>query len=503
MACSRAGAPPVTTITPDTASPHLASGRWVRILATTDFHGALEPRRDSRGVERGGAATLAAEIRRARDECRAPGCTAVLLDGGDEFQGTPASNLAFGRPVVTLFNRLGRTAAALGNHDFDWSQDTLRARMREARYPILGANVTDATGGDIAWIPDDTVITVGRLRVGIVGIATVQTPTTTKPANVADLRFVDPVPVVNRSAKALRARGAQVVVVVAHAGAFCSQTPTPSCDGEIVDLALGLTERVDAIVSGHTHAPVATVINNIPIVQARSHGSALGVLDVSLEGLSPKIELRDVLPGQIAPDPGIDSLVRSVMEPLRAIVNRPIATVSEPMRDLALGNFMADAFRVAGGGDVAIMNRGGVRGALDSGTVTYGELFEIAPFANMLVRLTMTGAGVRAWIEKALGQRQIVARLSGIIVTYDSTRAPGRRIVSLTMTDGTPIVDSQTYRFVYSDFLHANGDGLQATEGIQRVEELGIVDIDALIDYVRRVSPVRPPRDERLIARTP
>ena len=503
MACARGATPAVTTIVPDTASPHLASGRWVRILATNDFHGTLEPRRDSRGVSRGGAATLAAEIRRARDECRAPRCTALLLDGGDEFQGTPASNLAFGRPVVTLFNRLGRTAAALGNHEFDWGQDTLRVRMREARYPILGANVTDATGRDVAWIPDDTVVTVGRLKIGIVGIATVQTPTTTKPSNVADLRFVDPIPVVNRSAKAMRARGAQLVVVVAHAGAFCSQTPTPSCDGEIVDLAQGLTERVDAIVSGHTHSPVTTVINGIPIVQARSHGSALGVLDVSLEGSAPRIELRDVLPDQIAPDPGIDSLVRSVMEPLRAIVNRPIATLAEPMRELVLGNFMADAYRAAGGGDVAVMNRGGVRGALDSGTVTYGELFELAPFGNMLVRLTMTGAGLRAWLEKALGQRSIVARLSGVVVTYDSTRAPGRRIISLTQTDGQPIVDTQSYRFIYSDFLHANGDGLQATEGVQRVEELGIVDIDALIEYVRRGSPVRAPRDERVIPRTP
>ena len=503
MACARGPAPAVTTVLPDTASPHLARGRWVRILATNDFHGTLEPRRDSRGVSRGGAATLAAEIRKARSECHAPGCVAILLDGGDQFQGTPASNLAFGRPVVTLFNRLGRTAAALGNHEFDWGQDTLRARMRDARYPILGANVTDATGRDIAWIPDDTIVSVGRLRVGIVGVATVQTPTTTKPANVADLRFVDPIPVVNRSAKAMRARGAQLVVVVAHAGAFCLQTPTPSCDGEIIELARGLTEKVDAIVSGHTHSPVTTVVNGIPIVQARSHGSALGVLDLSLDGADPLIELRDVLPDRIAPDPAVDSLVRSVMEPLRPIVNRPIATLAEPMRELVLGNFMADAYRAAGGGDVAVMNRGGVRGALDSGTVTYGELFEIAPFANMLVRLTMTGAGLRAWLEKVLGQRQIVARLSGIIVTYDSTRAPGRRIISLTHTDGRPIVDTQTYRFVYSDFLHANGDGLQATEGVQRVEELGIVDIDALIEYVRRGSPVQAPHDTRVIARTP
>src|SRR5688572_27739818 len=268
------------------ASPHLASGRWVRILATNDFHGAFEPRRDSRGVLRGGAAYLAAEIARARSECRAPQCTAVLLDGGDQFQGSPASNMGYGRPVVTLFNRLGRAAAALGNHEFDWGQDTLRARMREAAYPILGANVTDASGKDIAWIPDDTVVSVGGLRVGIVGIATVVTPTTTRPSNVSDLRFVDPIPVVNRSARAMRARGAQFVVVVAHSGAFCATEPAPSCNGEIIDLARGVS-GVDAIVSGHTHSPVSTVVNGVPIVQARSHGSAVGVMDVSLSGAAP------------------------------------------------------------------------------------------------------------------------------------------------------------------------------------------------------------------------
>ena len=499
VACSSA-APVATAPTPSAASPHLASGRWLRILATNDFHGALEPRRDSRGVLRGGAATLAAEIARARAECHAPGCVAVLLDGGDEFQGTPASNLGYGRPVVTVFNRLGRTAAALGNHEFDWGQDTLRARMREARYPILGANVTDAAGKDVAWIPDDTIVTAGSLRVGIVGVATVYTPTTTKPSNVADLRFVDPIPIVNRSAKALRARGAQVVVVVAHAGAFCDAEP-PACRGEIVDLARGLTERVDAIVSGHTHSPVTTVVNGVPIVQARSHGSALGVLDVSLSGAAPVVALRDVLPDRIAPDPAIDSLVRAVVTPLQAIVNRPLATVAEPMSDGILGNFMADAYRTAGGGDVSVMNRGGVRAPLDSGTVTYGELFEVAPFGNMLVRLTITGAGLRAWLEKAVGQPQLRARLSGIVVTYDSTRAPGSRIVSVAMSDGRPLVDTESYRFVYSDFLHANGDGLQATEGVQRVEELGIVDIDALTEYVRQRSPVRAPRDERVILR--
>jgi 2',3'-cyclic-nucleotide 2'-phosphodiesterase (5'-nucleotidase family) len=422
------------------------------------------------------------------------------LDGGDEFQGTPASNLAFGRPVVMLFNRLGRAAAALGNHEFDWGQDTLRARMRDADYPILGANVTDTSGADVPWIPDHTIVTTGGVRVGVIGIATVQTPTTTRPSNVSDLRFIDPIPVVDRNARLLRQQGAQLVVVVAHAGAFCNGQP-PTCEGEIVNLARGVTEKIDAIVSGHTHSAVSAVINGIPIVQSRSHGTALGVLDVSLSGAAPVIALRDVLPDRIAPDPGIDSLVKAVIGPLQELVNRPIATTAEPMADLILGNFMADAFRAAGGGDVGVMNRGGVRAPLDSGTVTYGELFEVAPFGNMLVRLTLTGAGLRAWLEKAVGQRSLVARLSGVVVTYDSTRPAGDRIVSVVMNDGQPLANDRTYRFVYSDFLHANGDGLQATEGIERVEELGIVDIDALTEWVRKDWPVRAPRDVRVIVR--
>ena len=501
MGCATAPRPSMPAPSPVAAAgAHLATGRWVRIIATNDFHGTLEPRRDSRGVLRGGAAALAAEIRRARDECRPPQCTSLLLDGGDQFQGTPASNLSFGRPVVILFNQLGRTASALGNHEFDWGQDTLRARVREARYPILAANVTYADGSDVPWIADNTIVDANGLRVGIIGLATVQTPTTTRPSHVSDLRFIDPVPVVNRNARVLRQQGAQFVVVIAHAGGFCNGQP-PACEGEIIDLARGVTEQIDAIVAGHTHAPMTTVVNGIPVIQSRSHGSALGVMDVSLSGARPVLALRDILPERTAPDPAIDSLVRRVVEPLQPIVNRPIATLAGPMSDLVLGNFMADAFRAAGGGDIGVMNRGGVRAPLDSGIVTYGELFEVAPFANMLVRLTMTGAGVRAWLEKAVGQRPLSARLSGVVVTYDSTRAVGDRIVSVTMSNGQPLANDRTYRFIYSDFLHANGDGLQATEGVQHVEELGIVDIDAITEWVRRGSPVWPPRDQRIIVR--
>ena len=208
--------------------------------------------------------------------------------------------------------------------------------------------------------------------------------------------------------------------------------------------------------------------------------------------------------GRIEPDRAIDSLVRAVTDPIQPLINRPIATVAEPMSGQVLGNFMADVYRAIGGGDVAVMNRGGVRAALDTGTVTYGELYEVAPFGNMLVRLTISGRGLRQWLERAVGQPVMRAHLSGLSVVYDTTLAPGRRVVSVMMAGGGPLTDNGTYRMIYSDFLHAGGDGLNATEGIERVEELGIVDIDALQEYLRSTkSPVWPPLDERVTIRRP
>jgi 2',3'-cyclic-nucleotide 2'-phosphodiesterase (5'-nucleotidase family) len=147
--------------------------------------------------------------------------------------------------------------------------------MRDARYAILGANVRYHDGRDVDWIRNDTLVEVGGVRVGIIGIATVETPRVTLAANVSDLQFVDPVPVVLRHARSLRDRGADLVVVIAHAGAFCDAEGDVRCSGEIVELARGAGRAIDAIISGHTHSLVRTVENGVPIVQARSASPVL------------------------------------------------------------------------------------------------------------------------------------------------------------------------------------------------------------------------------------
>ena len=473
----------------------------LRIIGTNDFHGALEPRPDATGRRRGGAAYLATAIQRAKADCVSPACEWILLDGGDEFQGTPASNLAFGRPVVTIFNRLGYSAGALGNHEFDWGQDSLRARMREANYGILGANVRYADGRDVPWIRDDTLVTRGALRVGVIGIATRLTPTTTRAANVADLRFIDPVPVVDSLTKRLRARGADYVVVIAHDGAYCDRDGATACNGEIIQLVQTLHERVDAVVSGHTHSLIDASINGVPVIQSRSSGTAFGVVDLSAEGSTHKV--LDILPDSLAADSAVSRIVADAVARVAPLVNRPVATIASDLvragTEHPLGNLIADAMRAGGNGDVAVMNNGGIRANLRAGPATYGSLFEIQPFANILYRVTISGSTLRAYLEKLVARRPNV-HVSGVTITYDSTRAPGSRIVSARLATGGEIKSATRYTLILNDFLATGGDGLGVAAGALKTEILNVVDLDALVSYVKsRPQPVQAPTDTRIV----
>lgn len=478
---------------------------FLRIIATNDFHGALEPRPDANGVRRGGAAYVAAAIDRARQEC-APDCTTLLLDAGDLFQGTPASNLSYGRPVVDYYNRMGYAASALGNHEFDWGIDSLRARMRQAKFGIFGANVRYTDGRDVKWIRNDTIVTRGHTRIGIIGVSTVSTPTTTRAANVVGLRFDDPAPIVDSIGAALRKRGANIIVVIAHAGAFCGRDGAADCGGEIIDLARKLTTKVDVIVSGHTHTLVNTVVNGIPIVQARSSGRAIDVLDVPLgvgAGTPIRHEVRELAADTIKPVPSIDSIVRKAVARVASLVNRPVATIPATLSrrgpQYPLGNLIADAQRWAGKGDVAIMNNGGIRTELRAGEATYGSLFEIQPFGNTLYSLTMTGAQLRGLLEAMLSKSSVDDHVSGLTIRYDPSKPKGSRVGAVTMSDGTPLSNARSYNVIVNDFLATGGEGYNAGGRATASHALNIVDLDALIDYLRTLpAPITAPTEVRI-----
>jgi 2',3'-cyclic-nucleotide 2'-phosphodiesterase / 3'-nucleotidase / 5'-nucleotidase len=495
---------PLAPRSPPVASRVSPLVRRLRIIATNDFHGFLEARPDSSGVTLGGAAHLATAIGRLREACAAPACVSILLDGGDMFQGTPASNFSYGRSVVAFYNMLGYAAAAFGNHELDWGPDTLRARMREAHFPILAANLRRTDGGDLAWVPDDTLLVRDGLRIGVVGVLTTDMPNLSRPTHFAGMQMVDPAPVVSERARALRARGADVVIVVAHAGARCAADGS-GCHGEIVTMAEHLTERVDAIVSGHSHTFVHTVANGVPIIQTSTRGRAVGTIDLDLAagGAAPRIGLYTIDADSIPADPRVDSLVHRAIAEVGPRIDEVVARLDAPLLrtgpQYPLGNLIADAVRAGGQGDVGIINTGAIRIPLNAGPLTYETLYELHPFGNVLYRYTLRGRVLREYLERIVGRSRLNAHISGVRVVYDPAKPAGGRIVRVTLADGRPLVDAATYRLVSNDFLAAGGDGL-GLAGLDAIgEPLGTPVLDALVAYVHALpQPIRAPAEVRL-----
>ena len=169
----------------------------------------------------------------------------------------------------------------------------------------------------------------------------------------------------------------------------------------------------------------------------------------------------------------------------------------------ALGNYVADAQRWAGKTDVAVMNNGGIRTDLLGGQATYGTLFEIQPFANILNRASLPGSALRAYLERIVARPVLNAHVSGLVVRYDPSRPAGSRIIDVTMSDGKPLDDRTTYTITLNDFLVTGGDSLALPDGASPAQSLDIIDLEALIDYSRsRPQPVTAPTETRLIAIT-
>ena len=471
----------------------IANARFpvVRVLYTTDFHGAMEPiRRGARS--RGGSAALAGRIGALRDE-NAEGT--VLLDGGDVFQGTMISNLAYGRPVVEQMNRLGYTAMAIGNHEFDWSVDTLVRRIDTMRFATLGANITEAaTGRRPRWARSDTLVVRRGVRVGVFGLAYPRTPTVTLPRNVAALRFGDDSTAAAAFPHSLRGRGADVVLACGHIPG--TQDSTGVVSGDLARLARGVP-GVDAWLGGHSHTWVDGEVRGIPTLIPGSRGEAIGVCDLVVDPVRDRVAERhhrlvSVWVDETAPDSTIAALVARWGRDVERQAREPIGVSSlrlgrERGGESAIGSFVADVMRAVTGADLALQNNGGLRAELPQGTVTRSDLYEVMPFDNTIVTVELTGAEIRRLLEEGL-MRERVMQVSGIRYRFDLGRLSGSRVTALLDGEGRPLDERRTFRVAVNDFMAAGGDDLATLTQARRRVDTNIGVRDAIENDLRARS---------------
>lgn len=490
--------------------PALREEACALILSTNDTHGQLLPRTPSwaGGREVGGAAALGGHLREARSE--EPDCPAFLLSGGDVMQGTAISSLLYGESTIATFNRLGYDAAAIGNHEFDWGTDVLRERIAQAEFPFLGANIfRKGTDRHPEWVEPWTLLERDGVRVGVIGGVTRSTPSIVRPDLVADLEFGSLSDAFDRYIPELRERGVHFVVLLMHAGGFCEDDGA-ACRGEAISALESTAERFDYAATGHTHSLVKTEISGAPVVQSGSSSLAFGIgrLERNAEGerSAEVLDVRTTYVDETEPDADVARLVQRYREGVGEYTRRPVAIFARALerrgREYPLGRLIADAQGAAAGARAAIMNNGGIRAGVPADTVTYGDLFEVQPFQNRLVRLRLSGETLRRTLEHALGADGPRAHVSGIEVRYDPRGGPGTRIQTIRIGDSDrDLHPDSVYTVAVNDFMAAGGDDYTMLAGAEEREETGIVDLDALVEYLDTLpSPVEPPREARWIA---
>ncbi len=463
-----------------------AGPRCVEIAAVSDLHGRVAelPR-------------LAARVA----EIRARGPT-LVLDAGDGLQGTIEASLSRGEAVVAGYGALGLDAAALGNHDFDYGAEALRARVAAAPYPFLAANVWDrATGRRLAWKnlhPRRLVRVPGGPAVGVFGLCGEDTPWVTMPGNVAGLEFGGAAREAERQARRLRDEGAEIVVGVAHVGGSCADFRDPddlsSCDGKrpLFRLAQRLPPGlVDAVVGGHSHGRVNHRVNGVALVQTGARAEALGWLTLCAgepARFHPFLRPGD---GPGRPDPEVAAAVAPFLAAARAERERLVGVrLATPLtRDRRapspFGAAAAQSIRAALGTDFALLNAGSLRLDLPAGEITYGQLYEAFPFDERLAVLELRGDELLALLRVLSRQNHGFAQAAGLRWDGAQARTCG----------GQPLQPDTLYRVGTNQFVASGGDGARRvlrTLDPGRIAVRGDLEARAaFLDWLRKAPPDR------------
>ena len=512
------------------------------IVSTNDVHGELHA-----DPNRGGLVSISGYVNALRS---ARGADNVLLvDAGDMWQGSIESNLNEGAAVVAAYNAMGYAAAAIGNHEFDFGpvgpkvtaaapgddpRGALKARASEAAFPLLGANIVDAsTGQPVDWtnVQPATVVQAAGIDVGIIGVVTSNTPQTTIAANLDGLQFAPLADAIRREAERLRADGIPLVIVVAHAGGSCEDFSDPldltSCDAdsEIFSVARALPSGlVDHIFAGHKHEGLSHIVNGTSISSGYSHTYAFSRVDFRVDAASGTVTRDRLFPPQpacpfrrlddqqcawlptpevspaayeghvVVPDPAVvdiaDAAAATASErKLRRIgpfLETPFTLKGNP--ESALGNLMTRALLESADADVAIHNvSGGIRSVLPAGELTFGSVYEMFPFDNRAVVIAISGSDLRKVMAAQVRKAHRRAGIAGVRVR--ATCDDGTLNVEMRLDDGRRIADDDEIRVVVNDFLALGGDGIlnpaMPDGGFRYETELPLAR-DVLVDWLSK-----------------
>ncbi|MBS0915804.1 bifunctional metallophosphatase/5'-nucleotidase [Providencia rettgeri] len=506
----------------------------VQVIGINDFHGALQAPGDGKlgGIE--SIATLVNQLRAQNDKT-------IVVGAGDLVGASPLlSSMFYDEPTIEALSAIGMETSAVGNHEFDKGKEELLRKQNGGCHPTAGCVGKDSfAGADFNYLAANVIVKetgetlfpsyfikeFDGIPMAFIGLTLEGTPAIVTPSGTAGLEFKNEVETINNQVKLLKAQGINSIGVLIHEGAT-QQVDTKvkdinRCDnikGPIVDIVKQLDTNVDFVVSGHTHQAYNCEINGMTVISAQSNGTLLSQLNIEIDRntkdiVSINAKNIPVETSRYEKNPELTTFVQKyekialpisqqVMGSLTANVDKKLL----PAGDSTLGKIIADgqlyaaSSKEAGGAQIAFMNSGGIRADMKAGELTYGDIFTVQPFSNVVVTQSLTGAQIKQALEQQWDRArpQVMPVSKGFYYEWDDSRPVGDKVIQKSMKlNGKPLDMNKSYRVAANEFLATGGSRFSAfNQGKDSVYSLP--DNEALMQYFKDNSPVSVPTDVRI-----
>lgn len=479
----------------------------------------------------GGSVRLYQAVQAVRKQI--PG--ALLLDAGDQFQGTLFFTQHKSAVPAMVLDQLGYTAMTPGNHEFDKGCEEFETFIEKLKTPVLAANLRLSTSPIQPWLiverPDARN---GVRRIGIIGLVSPNTPTQSSPC--AEAHFLPSEPALREAVQELREQDVDIIIALTHLGLDEDRRLAAAVDG------------VDIIVGGHSHSllsntdkkavgPYPVVVPSpsgapVLVVTARHSGQLLGRLDVTFNDVGvatawngEPIKLTGTVPASEGDIKELSDSINAFAEPITSLLKEPAGQIARPegvassvldtpdtlvcrMRECLTGNVITDAMLWGGkafGAQAALLVGGSLRTSLPYGEVTSADLLATMPFDNLLVCGSMPGRLLLDMLEFSLvtygtGAGRFL-QVSGIRYAFDPAQPKGQRLLSASIRqpDGSfsPIDPAGVYRIVTIDYMTQGGDGYAMLSKI-KWEYTGSDQSQVIRDYMATQSPISVAAEKRI-----
>lgn len=453
----------------------------------------------------------------------------LIVDAGDNIQGSVATTLTNGQCMVDLMKAVGYDVAVPGNHEFDYGFDRFLEIVNGDNTPYASANLWDKTA-DKAVLDAYKIFTVGDKKVAVVGITTPETLVKSTPAffqNAAGEYIYDfcndttgekLYTVVQKAVDAAKAEGADYVIAVGHLGIDEQSEPWTSTS------VIANTTGIDALIDGHSHSTFATTQKNkdgkdIPVAQTGTKLENVGKMTIAADGTitAENLPLKNSEGYLYEADAVIAAKVAEIKAEVDKVSNTVVARTEVDLTTLDpttgkravrsaetnLGDLCADAYRDLLKTDVAFVNGGGVRANINKGDITYGQIIAVHPFGNSACKIEVTGEQLWTALEigsaACPGESGGFLQVSGIEYTINTAiptparfnenkefvKLEGEHRVTDVKVNGEPLDVNKTYTLGGHNYMLINGgDGYTVFRGCKILAQEVAIDNEVLIKYI-------------------